>query len=77
MASSKDNSDISPSNIIVSTIETLSAENEPEFEERKEQLIKEAKAKYLAIFKVDMHQKVVRLRETDLASLRSTVATPM
>jgi hypothetical protein len=57
-------------------MKTLSAENQQEFEECKEQMIKETKAKYLANFKADMHQKVVRLGETDLASLRPNAATP-
>jgi hypothetical protein len=34
--------DVSPSNIIEPTMETLSAEDRQEFEEHKEQLIKEA-----------------------------------
>jgi hypothetical protein len=55
---------------------TLSAEEQLEFEEHQEQLIKEAKAKFLANFKVDRNNKVVRQRATDLASLRPTTATP-
>lgn len=57
MAGLKDHSDISPSNIIEMTMESLSAEGPHEFEEHKKQLIKEAEAKYLANLKVDMHQK--------------------
>jgi hypothetical protein len=38
MAGSKDSSDVSSSNIIEPTMETLSVEDEKEFEERKEQL---------------------------------------
>jgi hypothetical protein len=55
MASSKDNSNVSPNNIIEPTLETLLAEDQREFEEHTEQLIKEVKAKYLANFKVDRH----------------------
>jgi hypothetical protein len=77
MACLKDHSDISPSIIIEPTMENLSAEDQQEFEEHKKQLTKEAEAKYLANFKVDRHQKVVRQRETDLASLRPTAVTPM
>jgi hypothetical protein len=40
MVVSKDSSDISPNNIIEPTMETLSAEDQKEFEEHKEQLIK-------------------------------------
>jgi inactivated superfamily I helicase len=76
MASLKDSSDVSTSNIIEPTWETLSTKEQIEFEEHQEQLIKKAKAKFLANFKVDMNNKVVRQRATDLASLRPTAATP-
>jgi hypothetical protein len=69
MADSKDSSDVSTSNIIKSTWETLSAEEQLMFEERQKQLIQEAKAKFLADFKVDRNNKVVRQRATNLASL--------
>jgi hypothetical protein len=54
----------------------LPAEEQLLFEERQEQLIQEAKAKFLANFKVDRNNKVVRQRPTDLASLRPTTITP-
>jgi hypothetical protein len=76
MAGSKDSSDVSPSNIIESTMETLLAEDQQEFEEHKHQLIKEAQAKFLTNFKVDSNHKVVRQGATDLASLRPATATP-
>jgi hypothetical protein len=60
MAGSKDSSDVSSNNIIEPTMETLSAEYQQEFEEHNEQSIKEAHAKFLAKFKVDMNHKVVR-----------------
>jgi hypothetical protein len=69
MAGSRDNSDVSPSDIIEPTWKTLSAEEQLQFEEHKEQLIYEAKAKFLANFKVDRNNKVVRQWATDLASL--------
>jgi hypothetical protein len=59
MVGLKDHSDISLSNIIEPTIESLSGEDQQEFEEHKKQLIKDAEVKYLANFKVDMHQKVI------------------
>jgi hypothetical protein len=59
MASSKNSSDVSTSNI-KPTWETLPAEEQLLFEERQEQLIQEAKAKFLADFKVDRNNKVVR-----------------
>jgi hypothetical protein len=76
MAGSRDNSNVSPSNIIEPTWETLSADKQHQFEEHKEQLIQEAKAKFLANFKVDRNNKVVRQRATDLASLLPTTTTP-
>jgi hypothetical protein len=76
MGSSKDSSDVSTSNIIEPTWETLSAEEQLEFEEHQEQLIKDAKAKFLSNFKVDRNNKVIRQRATDLASLRPTMSTP-
>jgi hypothetical protein len=75
MAGSKDSSDISPSNIIEPTWETLPANEQLQFEEHKEQ-IQESKAKFLANFKVDRNNKVVRHRAMDLASLRPTPDIP-
>jgi hypothetical protein len=77
MADSNDSFKVSTSNIIKPTWETLPAEEQLLFEERQEQLIQEAKAKFLADFKVDRNNKVVRQRTTDLASLRPTTNTPM
>jgi hypothetical protein len=76
MAGSKESSEASTSNIITPTWETLPTEEQLLFEERQEQLIQEAKAKFLADFKVDRNNKVVRQRATDLASLRPTTITP-
>jgi hypothetical protein len=76
MAGSNDSSEISTSIVITPTWETLPAEEQLMFEERQEQLIQEAKAKFLADFKVDRNNKVVRQRATDLDSLRSTTITP-
>jgi hypothetical protein len=69
MVGSKDSSEVSTSNIIMPTWETLPAEKLLLFEERQEQLIREAKAKFLADFKVDRNNKVIRQRAIDLASL--------
>jgi hypothetical protein len=76
MAGSKDSSEVSTSNIITPTWETLLAEEQLLFEERQEPLIQEAKAKFLADFKVDRNNKVIRQRATDMASLRPTTITP-
>jgi hypothetical protein len=69
MAGSRDSFEVSPNNIIEPTWETLSANEQLQFEEHKEQLIQEARAKFLANFKVDRNNKVVRQRVTDPASL--------
>jgi hypothetical protein len=76
MAGSKDSSEVFASNIIELTWETLSADEQLQFEEHKEKLIQEAKAKFLANFKVDRNNKVVRLRATDLASLQPATDIP-
>jgi hypothetical protein len=76
MAGSRDNSDVFLSNIIEPTWETLTAEEQLQFKEHKEQRIQEAKEKFLANFKVDRNNKVVRQQATDLALLRPTTATP-
>ena len=76
MVGSRDNSNVSHNNIIEPTWETLPADEQIQFKEHKEQLIQEAKAKFLANFKEHMHNKFVRQRVTDLASLRPTTITP-
>jgi hypothetical protein len=76
MAGSRDSSEVSPSNIIEPTWETLPVDEHLQFEERKERMIQKAKAKFLANFKVDRNNKVVRQRATDPASLRPTPDIP-
>jgi hypothetical protein len=76
MTGSKDSSEVSTGNIITPTWETLPAEEHLLLEERQEQLIQEAMAKFLTDFKVDRNNKVVRQRVTDLVSLRPTTITP-
>jgi hypothetical protein len=76
MAGSRDSSEVSPSNIIEPTWKTLPADEQLQFKERKEQLIQEAKAKFLANFKVDRNNKVIRQRGTDPALLRPTPDIP-
>jgi hypothetical protein len=58
MVSTKDSFDVSTSNILEKTWETLPAEEQREFEEQQEQLIKEAKAKFMGNFRVDRNNKV-------------------
>jgi hypothetical protein len=69
MAGSRDSSEVFPNNIIEPTWKTLSADEQLQFEEHKEQLIQEARVKFLTNFKVDRNNKVVRQRATDSASL--------
>jgi hypothetical protein len=76
MAGSRETSEVSPSNIIEPTWETLLVDEQLQFEEHKVQMIQEAKAKFLANFKVDRNNKVVRHRATDPASLRPTPDIP-
>jgi hypothetical protein len=76
MAGSRNSFEFSPINIIEPTWETLPADEQLQFEEHKEQLIQEAGAKFLANFKVDRNNKVVRQRATDPASLRPTPDIP-
>lgn len=76
MISSKDNSDISLSNIIESTIENLLAEEFEKLEDVRKKVLAEIDAKFLADFKVDQHQKLVRQKKCDLTSLRPAVLTP-
>jgi hypothetical protein len=76
MVGSRDSSEVSPNNIIELTWETLSTNEQLQFEEHKEQLIQEVKAKFLANFKVDRNNKVVRQRAMDLALLRPTPDIP-
>jgi hypothetical protein len=73
---SNDSSDISNGNIIEPTWETLSANEQLQFEEHKEQLKQKAKAKFLANFMVDRNNKVAQQWATDLVSLRPTTAIP-
>jgi hypothetical protein len=54
----------------------LPADEQLQFEEHKEQLIQEARTKFLANFKVDRNNKVVQQRATDPASLRPTPDIP-
>jgi hypothetical protein len=76
MVGSRDSSEVSSSNIIELTWETLPADEQLQFEEHKERLIQEARAKFLANFKVDRNNKVVRQRATDPALLRPTPDIP-
>jgi hypothetical protein len=76
MAGLNDSSEVSTSNIITPTWKTLPAEEQLLFKEDQEQLIREARVKFLTDFKINRNNKVVRQRATDLASLQPTTITP-
>jgi hypothetical protein len=80
MASSKDRTKVSLSNIMKPTLESLSAEDQQQFEDyirqQQAQERKEAKVKYLAHFKVDRHQRIVQQGEFEMTSLLPTTHAP-
>jgi hypothetical protein len=77
MAGSKDNSDVSPATSSSRLWRLCRLKiYQYQFEEHKEQLIKDPQEKFLANFKVDRNHKVVRQQVTDLASLRPAATTP-
>jgi hypothetical protein len=63
MAGSKDNSDISHSNIIKLTTDYLLVEEHQKLEDARKKMLAKVNAKFLAGFKVDRHEKLVRQRE--------------
>jgi hypothetical protein len=69
MAGSKDHTDISPDNILKPAVESLTADEQQQYEDYKRQ----AKEKFLSQYMVDRHQKVVKRGETDAASLLSSL----
>jgi hypothetical protein len=65
MAGSKDHNDISPDNILKPTIESLTADEQQQYED----YMCQAKEKSLSQYTVDRHQKVVKHGEIDVAYL--------
>jgi hypothetical protein len=76
MASSKDNSDVSPNNIIKTTTDDLSVKEYQRLEDVRKKMLAELDELFLVDFKVDRNQKLIRLREYNLASLRPTTIRP-
>jgi hypothetical protein len=72
MAGSKDHTDISPDNILKPTIESLTVDEQQQYED----YMRQAKEKFLSQYTVDRHQKVVKHGETDVASLLSSLHVP-
>jgi hypothetical protein len=76
MASSKDNSDVSPNNIIKPTTNDLSVKEYQRLEDARKMMLAELDDLFLADFKVDRNQKLIRLREYNLVSLCPTTIRP-
>jgi hypothetical protein len=72
MAGFKNHIDISLDNILKSGVESLSADDQQQYEDYMHQ----EKEKFLSQYTVDHHQKVVKHGETDVASLLSLLQAP-
>jgi hypothetical protein len=72
MAGSKDHTDISPDNILKPAVESLTTDEQQQYED----YMCQAKEKFLSQYTVDRHQKVVKHGETDVASLISSLQVP-
>jgi hypothetical protein len=72
MAGSKDHTDISLDNILKPTVESLTTDEQQQYED----YMCQAKEKFLSQYMVDRHQKVVKHGETDVASLLSSLQVP-
>ena len=56
MAGSKDHTDISPDNILKPAVESLTADEQQQYED----YMRQAKEKFLSQYTVDRHQKVIK-----------------
>jgi 3-isopropylmalate dehydratase small subunit len=72
MVGSKDHTDIFPDNILKPAVESLTADEQQQYED----YMRQAKEKFLSQYTVDHHQKVVKHGETDVASLISSLQVP-
>jgi DNA-binding transcriptional regulator YbjK len=72
MAGSKDHTDISPDNILKPAVESLTTDEQQQYED----YMSQAKEKFLSQYTMDRHQKVVKHGETDIASLLSSLQVP-
>jgi DNA-binding transcriptional regulator YbjK len=72
MVVSKDHTDISLDNILKPAIESLTADEQQQYEDYMHQ----AKEKFLSQYTVDRHHKIVKHGETDVASLISSLQVP-
>jgi hypothetical protein len=69
MVSSKGHIDISPNNIMKSVVESLTTDEQQQYED----YICQAKEKFVSQYTVDRHQKVEKHGETDITSLLSSL----
>jgi hypothetical protein len=69
MAGSKDHTDISQDNILKPAVESLTVDEQQQYED----YMRQAKEKLLSQYTVDRHQKIVKHGETDIASLPSSL----
>jgi hypothetical protein len=72
MAGSKDHTDISPDNILKPAVESLTTDEQQQYED----YMRQTKEKFLSQYTVDRHQKVVKHGETDVTSLLSSLQVP-
>ena len=72
MAGSKVHTDISLDNILKPVVESLTADEQHQYED----YTRQAKEKFLSQYTVDRHQKVVKHGETDVTSLLSSLQVP-
>jgi hypothetical protein len=72
MVGSKDHTDISPDNILKPTVESLTADEQQQYED----YMCQAKEKFLSQYTVDRHQKLIKHGETNAASLLSSLQVP-
>jgi hypothetical protein len=72
MVGSKDHTDISPDNILKPAVESLTTDEQQQYED----YMLQVKEKFLSQYTVDHHQKVVKHGEIDVASLLSSLQVP-
>jgi hypothetical protein len=72
MVGSKDHTDISPDNILKPAVESLTADEQQQYED----YMRQAKEKFLSQYTVDRHQKIVKHGYTDVTSLISLLQVP-
>jgi hypothetical protein len=72
MAGYKDHTDISQDNILKSAVESLTVDEQQQYED----YMRQAKKKFLSQYTVDRHQKVVKHGETNVASLLYSLQLP-